>query len=121
MNDNWIKPFQDKLGEFELDVPSTAPVRRKTVWLAPLLAGVAAAGLLLMLVALYVFFGGMKSAGVGGILKMGVLWVSLAVAGFFAFTVKSRLPWVKNVCAPASKDANADIKTKSNFLIRIFY
>lgn len=47
MNDNWIKPFQDKLGEFELDVPSTAPVRRKTVWLAPLLAGVAAAGLLL--------------------------------------------------------------------------
>lgn len=47
MNDNWIKPFQDKLGEFELDLPSTAPVRRKTVWLAPLLAGVAAAGLLL--------------------------------------------------------------------------
>jgi hypothetical protein len=47
MNDNWIKPFQDKLGEFELDLPATAPVRRKTVWLAPLLAGVAAAGLLL--------------------------------------------------------------------------
>ena len=47
MNDKWIKPFQDKHGEFELDVPSTAPIRRKTVWLAPLLAGVAAAGLLL--------------------------------------------------------------------------
>lgn len=47
MNDNWIKPFQDKLGEFELDLPAIAPVRRKTVWLAPLLAGVAAAGLLL--------------------------------------------------------------------------
>ena len=47
MNDNWIKPFQDKLGEFELDLPATAPVRRKTVWLATLLAGVAAAGLLL--------------------------------------------------------------------------
>lgn len=31
MNDNWIKPFQDKLGEFELDLPAIAPVRRKTV------------------------------------------------------------------------------------------
>lgn len=46
----------------------------------------AAAGVLLALVMLYVFFGGMKSAGVGGILKMAVLWVSLAAAGFFAFS-----------------------------------
>ena len=46
----------------------------------------AAAGVLLALVVLYVFFGGMKSAGVGGILKMAVLWVSLAAAGFFAFS-----------------------------------
>lgn len=46
----------------------------------------AAAGVLLALVVLYVFFGGMKSAGVGGILKMAVLWVSLATAGFFAFS-----------------------------------
>ena len=44
-----------------------------------------AAGVLLTLVILYVFFGGMKSAGVGGILKMGVLWVSLAAAGIVAY------------------------------------
>ncbi len=44
----------------------------------------AAAGVLLALVVLYVFFGGMKSAGVGGILKMAVLWVSLAAAGIVA-------------------------------------
>ncbi len=46
----------------------------------------AAAVVLLALVVLYVFFGGMKSAGVGGILKMGVLWASLAAAGVFAFS-----------------------------------
>ncbi len=45
----------------------------------------AAAGLLLLLVLLYVFFGGMKSAGVGGILKMAVIWVSLTAAGFIAY------------------------------------
>ena len=45
-----------------------------------------AGGLLLLLVALYVFFGGMKSAGVGGILKMGVLGASLAAAGFVAYS-----------------------------------
>ena len=45
----------------------------------------AAAGVLLLLVVLYVFFGGMKSAGVGGILKMGVIWTSLMAAGFFAY------------------------------------
>lgn len=44
----------------------------------------AAAGVLLALVVLYVFFGGMKSAGVGGILKMAVLWASLAAAGIVA-------------------------------------
>ncbi len=43
-----------------------------------------AAGVLLALVVLYVFFGGMKSAGVGGILKMAVLWASLAAAGIVA-------------------------------------
>ena len=46
----------------------------------------AAAGVLLVLVVLYVFFGGMKSAGVGGILKMGVLWTSLAAAGIIAYS-----------------------------------
>lgn len=44
-----------------------------------------AAGALLLLVVLYVFFGGMKSAGIGGMLKMGVIWVSLAAAGVAAF------------------------------------
>ena len=41
----------------------------------------AAAGILLVLVASYSFFGGMKSAGVGGILKMVIVWVSLFLAG----------------------------------------
>ena len=38
----------------------------------------AAAFALVALVACYIFFGGIKSAGVGGILKMIVLWLSLA-------------------------------------------
>jgi SSS family solute:Na+ symporter len=46
-----------------------------------------AALLLLVLVAAYVSFGGMKSAGVGGILKMVIIWVSLCLAGFSAFTM----------------------------------
>ena len=37
--------------------------------------------ILLLLVASYSFFGGMKSAGVGGILKMIVVWTSLIIAG----------------------------------------
>lgn len=45
----------------------------------------AAAGLLLALVVLYVFFGGMKSAGLGGILKMAVIWTSLMAAGYLAY------------------------------------
>ena len=44
----------------------------------------AAAGVLLALVVLYVFFGGMKSAGLGGILKMAVIWTSLMAAGYLA-------------------------------------
>lgn len=44
-----------------------------------------AAVILLVLVACYSFFGGMKTAGVGGILKMAVIWVSLFVAGGSAF------------------------------------
>jgi SSS family solute:Na+ symporter len=39
----------------------------------------------MLLVASYVFFGGMKSAGVGGILKMLILFASLFVAGGTAF------------------------------------
>jgi SSS family solute:Na+ symporter len=44
-----------------------------------------AALILILLVASYVFFGGMKSAGVGGILKMVILFASLFVAGGAAF------------------------------------
>ena len=44
-----------------------------------------AAFALIALVACYVFFGGMKSAGVGGILKMIVLWLSLCLAGVTAW------------------------------------
>ena len=44
-----------------------------------------AAGVLLLLTILYTFFGGMKSAGVGGLLKMGIIWVSLLLAGVAAY------------------------------------
>jgi SSS family solute:Na+ symporter len=44
-----------------------------------------AALILILLVASYVFFGGMKSAGVGGILKMFILFASLFIAGGAAF------------------------------------
>ena len=40
--------------------------------------------LLVLAVAAYAFFGGMKSAGVGGILKMIVIWITMAIAGFMA-------------------------------------
>ena len=51
-----------------------------------------AAVLLLVLVTLYGFFGGMKSAGVGGMLKMAIIWVSLFLAGFSAFRSISAMP-----------------------------
>ena len=41
--------------------------------------------LLLILVAVYGFFGGMKSAGIGGILKMAIIWFSLLVAGISSY------------------------------------
>lgn len=40
--------------------------------------------LLVLAVAAYAFFGGMKSAGVGGILKMIVIWITMAIAGGMA-------------------------------------
>lgn len=43
-----------------------------------------AAALLLALVSCYAFFGGMRTAGVGGMLKMAVLWTSLMLAGGIA-------------------------------------
>lgn len=44
-----------------------------------------ASALLIFLVAAYTFFGGMKSAGIGGMLKMGIIWVALFIAGWEAF------------------------------------
>ena len=44
-----------------------------------------ASALLILLVAAYTFFGGMKSAGIGGMLKMGIIWVALFIAGWEAF------------------------------------
>ena len=45
----------------------------------------AAAAILAVLVMGYTFFGGMKSAGIGGILKMGIIFFALFAAGFSAF------------------------------------
>ncbi|MCR5757120.1 MAG: sodium:solute symporter family protein [Selenomonas sp.] len=44
-----------------------------------------AAGILLFLVILYAFFGGMKSASVGGLLKMIILFITLFALGFSAW------------------------------------
>ena len=56
--------------------------------------------LLVVLVAGYTFFGGMKSAGIGGMLKMGIIWVALFMAGFEAFlTIQGTDFW--NHMAPA--------------------
>ena len=46
---------------------------------------IAASVILVVLVAGYPFFGGMKSAGIGGILKMIIIWCSIFIGGFFAF------------------------------------
>lgn len=47
--------------------------------------------LLIVMVIGYTFFGGMKSAAVGGILKMVIIWVSLFVAGFEAWNLSTAL------------------------------
>lgn len=47
MNDKWIKPFQEKLGDYELELPATSPRRRG--WIAPVLTGAAAAAAALLL------------------------------------------------------------------------
>ena len=48
--------------------------------------------LLIVMVIGYTFFGGMKSAAVGGIMKMAIIWVSLFVAGFEAFQMLHGTP-----------------------------
>lgn len=45
-----------------------------------------AAILLMLLIASYVYFGGMKGAGVSGLLKAILIWFTLFIAGAFAFT-----------------------------------
>ncbi len=55
-----------------------------------------AACLLILLVASYVFFGGMRTAGVGGILKMIVVWISLFMAGGSAIlALHSNIPQIQ--------------------------
>ena len=50
MKDNWIKPFQDKLGEYELELPAAGAAGRSAARIVPLaLMGAVAAGLLLVL------------------------------------------------------------------------
>lgn len=51
-----------------------------------------AAAILMMLVMAYVFFGGLKSAGVSGILKMIIIWITLLVAGVSAFFALRDMP-----------------------------
>ena len=51
MKDNWITPFQEKLGDYEFALPDT-PVRTRTRWIVPLLAGLAAAAAVALLLLL---------------------------------------------------------------------
>ena len=49
MNDNWIKAFQDKLGDYQLDLPAAAPHRRKGfIWMTPAAAAAALLAFLLL-------------------------------------------------------------------------
>lgn len=76
--------FVSSIGIFFSAVASTLP----GLHLIAAIFGVghgAAAIALVALVGCYVFFGGMKSAGVGGVLKMIVLWLSLCLAGVAAW------------------------------------
>ncbi len=51
-----------------------------------------AALILMILVAAYVFFGGMKGAGISGIMKLIIIWVTLFVAGATAFFALQDIP-----------------------------
>lgn len=59
-----------------------------------------AASLLILLVACYVFFGGMRTAGVGGILKMMVVWLSLVIAGGSAILALHSDPAIQAALPP---------------------
>lgn len=45
-----------------------------------------AALILILLVVAYVFFGGMKGAGISGLMKLIIIWVTLLAAGYTSFT-----------------------------------
>ncbi|MDU2064425.1 MAG: sodium:solute symporter family protein [Sporomusaceae bacterium] len=51
-----------------------------------------AAGLIVILVVAYVFFGGLKGAGVAGLLKLLIIWLSLFAAGGAAVYILSQRP-----------------------------
>lgn len=51
-----------------------------------------AALLLLVLVTAYVFLGGMKGSGISGLLKLGIVWVTLFAAGGTAFSALQNIP-----------------------------
>ncbi|KAA5614198.1 sodium:solute symporter family protein [Rhodovastum atsumiense] len=51
-----------------------------------------AAGIIILLVAICVCFGGMKGAGVSGLLKMAVIWTTLCAAGVIAALSLARMP-----------------------------
>ena len=76
--------FATSLGILFSAVASTLP----GIGLLAALTGVSyavSAGILLLLVILYAFFGGMKTASVGGILKMLILFVTLFALGIVAW------------------------------------
>ncbi len=60
MKDDWISPFQAKLGDYELDVPVPAPAGGRK-WLLPVIVSVAAAAAL----ALLLWLPGAKDPAVG--------------------------------------------------------
>jgi SSS family solute:Na+ symporter len=60
----------------------------------------AAAIILILLIAAYVFFGGMKSAGISGIMKMVIIWVTLFIAGVSAMLALRDLPDLPGVFPP---------------------
>ncbi len=51
-----------------------------------------AAIILMILVVAYVFFGGMKGAGVAGIMKLIIIWITLFMAGGTAFSALKAMP-----------------------------
>ncbi|MCE5284715.1 MAG: sodium:solute symporter family protein [Pelosinus sp.] len=59
-----------------------------------------AAIVLIVLIAAYVFFGGMKSAGVSGIMKMLIIWVTLVIAGVSALLALQEMPNLSAVFPP---------------------